>query len=81
MGSANIMFKKFSTYPKSFLGYTTGRPALVLKAIAASTGIFAISLIAESSLYIESLMSRVSCKKLERPAITLHIMLMGCALN
>ena len=58
-----------------------GSPALVRKAIAAKTGILAISLIAETSLYFESLISSVLWINDERPATTLQMILMGCALN
>lgn len=54
-----------------------GNPAEVLKAMAAIKGIFAINLMADNSLYIGSLMSRVLCMKELRAPTTEHMIAMG----
>ena len=54
-----------------------GRPALVRKAIAARTGILAISLIAESSLCNGSLISKVLWINEESAPTMEHMMDMG----
>lgn len=54
-----------------------GRPAEVLNAIAARTGIFAINFIAESSLCNGSLISSVEWMKDDRAPTILHMIDIG----
>lgn len=80
IGSANIIYKKFSVYDFFLSGWTIGRPLLVLNEIAAKVGNLATNLIAASSLYFASLMS-VSLKNELKAPTTPHIIAIGWALG